>query len=107
MREIKFRAWDTKAKIMSYDPDAQYCYGDLNGSIELHTSLYTLMQYTGLKDKNGVEIYEGDVCQASDTTWEVTFNIFCGQYEHWCLQGQSCEVIGNIYETPELLEKTS
>jgi uncharacterized phage protein (TIGR01671 family) len=69
-----------------------------------------LMQYTGLKDKNGVEIYEGDIVRfldidGVDSVTEVEFREggfypFAPDFIHWC----NVEVIGNIYENPELLE---
>jgi len=60
MREIKFRAWDRNNKYMAYQgtPDIETLE-----SFIFHFGDCILMQYTGLKDKNGVEIYEGDVLQ--------------------------------------------
>lgn len=71
MREIKFRAWSEALKKMDYSPlnavtfDGRVMFG--NADITGFHSL--LMQYTGLKDKNGKEIYEGDILEFTDK-WE-------------------------------------
>jgi hypothetical protein len=76
-----------------------------------------LLQYTGLEDKNGIEIYEGDICENGDweedahcyRTWNDVVEWkdgdagFSGTYPN--VDGMKCEVIGNIYENPELLKK--
>ena len=118
MREIKFRAWMEPLKKMDYSPinavtfDGKKVYfgnGDITG---FHSAL---MQYTGLKDKNGVEIYEGDIIASwydFDTTGKEQVVFDKGQYtlkgSQWSLAGHLShypgEVIGNIYENPGLLE---
>lgn len=120
MREIKFRAWDkntdtlVNVKTLDIDNNGVGCVVDFDG-INLDRSECELMQYTGLKDKNGVEIYEGDVVKITDCKYgnkfrgEISFKN--GSYvvesniaTHYRFIDYHIEVIGNIYENPELLE---
>jgi uncharacterized phage protein (TIGR01671 family) len=118
MREFKFRAWDKELCVMRYFYPPDYSYGIIHlRNIFTNTALMP-MQYTGLKDKNGKEIYEGDIVLACtentpskyvikydsasmgfvlDTT---EYTITIDDVNH-C--GRDIEVIGNIYENPELL----
>jgi len=123
MREIKFRAWDKVEKYLS----KPFQLEDIdNGEIEEGTILLSeceLMQYTGLKDKNGKEIYEGDIykdyyagkCKPKEekfgkiTIWEgePTIKVFRDIRNSSYFKGVDLryyEVIGNIYENPELLK---
>lgn len=109
MREIKFRAWHTIDTVMVYDlnsPSLEHgvlCGGD-----------YILMQYTGLKDKNGKEIYEGDILYDDefDDYYFVDQKMHescgcCSSVFGWSVEGNYNEnsIVGNIYENPELLQK--
>ena len=138
MREYKFRVWDKDTKHMhicgddvhdeidfEYETNKAYYYNLQNGCGSLREdSSYVLMQFTGLHDKNGKEIYEGDIVfikgdtevldikgkvEYSDTFAQFiitnTGNIIdeaepLGDYE-------DIEVIGNVFENKELLNETN
>ena len=133
MRQVKFRAWDKHTKVMTRvvnvysesdgtswwaadvinpdNDDTMYSFDEATG---------VLMQYTGLKDKNGVEIYEGDI-MLSDK--DIKFSVYWGEeHARWTLVTRNvwndkaqylykgflwafkkCHVIGNVYENVELL----
>jgi uncharacterized phage protein (TIGR01671 family) len=113
-REIKFRAWDGKRMTTS-----GIMFNTSTGCLEVPSSAsfggvmttpYSLMQFTGLKDKNGVDIYEGDLLKRLNGAIDrVEFDT--GQFVVVHKNGDSdyiavknkFEVIGNIYENPELL----
>jgi uncharacterized phage protein (TIGR01671 family) len=114
-REIKFRAWDKgagewlKLTFISWEVN-----GLLIGVNNKPWHEVELMQYTGLKDKNGVEIYEGDILDMpyhgrSDVFWRNGGLKVHGKYSvvGFPNQAHGSKVIGNIYENPELLEVQS
>lgn len=130
MREIKFRAWDRQelklvnAVLIDTDGTLYESWRDLEDGTVLHG---VLMQYTGLEDMNGVEIYEGDLLRWRYWLEELTEDADVYKVE-WldgearfalnCYRsgrqidprndlmklGDEFAVIGNIYENPELLD---
>jgi uncharacterized phage protein (TIGR01671 family) len=116
-REIKFRAWDTRRKNMYPNLTIQRLMGNLFTARELRKKIEDLvwMQYAGLKDKDGKEIYEGDIVKWFDDLGEnsqpfvVEFDeahfiltVPNEKLEGWSLDGKKIKVIGNIYENPDL-----
>ena len=135
MREIKFRAWDGNNKLMMnvrdlcWDEFGELNYirsgesthhlGCLKESVPKRFDKIELMQYTGLKDKNGKEIYEGDIIQnysCLPSSWDRNYFSITKVYYDNNVAGFSgfiktykgdklseVEIIGNIYENKDLL----
>ena len=115
-RPIKFRAWDYTSNVMRNDITEMVFNSDgtLNQiNVETGADILfpekecVLMQYTGLKDKNGVNIYEGDIILVIDAvSMEQSIHDVKWVGIGWTRQilFTQVEVIGNIYENPELLE---
>lgn len=122
MREIKFRAWDASTSEMHYPEDRVHdTIKTASANILKHYD--TVMQWTGLHDRNGKEIYEGDVLAQSGRTnyrfgdmgvveYETDYAGFIvkGKYhrnQHYallsCDVATDCEVIGNVHQNPELV----
>ena len=138
MREIKFRLWDIQDSIM-YGAERGW-YVDMEGNIRQHPDMpplrdVVLMQFTGLKDKNEKEIYEGDIVDGFGNRFVIKWGVFrfrkLNEYGDvslvdvpsfaFTLEGDiprypivsnwrgehdlnGLEIVGNIYENPELLE---
>ena len=135
MREIKFRVWDTENKEMLRVQELDFECTFYGGRLSIRTEQYNdyfdiedmiLMQYTGLHDKNGKEIYEGDIVRIPNDyelygtnageAYEVYF-AYGGfrlkpKYNskargYWLEDDNEIEIIGNIYESKELLNETN
>jgi len=119
MREIKFRAWDARNHKMFIPselihPPLEVGYFDDSGCPKGMNNA-PLMQYTGLKDKNGKEIYEGDIVELYKYQGEALYCVTLVIAVKWNETGlnfniwkphenEFWKVIGNIYENKELLE---
>lgn len=102
-REIKFRAWVKKGGAMA---DWETITKECDRFSLLKDQNFIFMQYTGLKDKTGKEIYEGDILDIKyNYIGKVAVIFKRGEYNISRYNLDKCKVIGNIHENPELLEK--
>lgn len=131
MREIKFRIWlRAIAEVNGYSAGQELViYNSIfdrkNGvafyPIDFKYEIVAQNQYTGLKDKNGKDVYTGDFVRQSNTLYEIRDCVGGWECQIWqelknggaiegscyvfsCLSEKYCEVIGNIYENPELIK---
>ena len=109
MREIKFRCWNAYAGMM-------HTWEDLVAMNKIHLlanqkGSYPVMQFTGLKDVDGVDIYEGDIIEdeehyLSEVYWDEEDHMWgCTDIGGLADAPRQIKVIGNIHQNPELLEK--
>lgn len=134
-REIKFRAWDKIDKKLRYDIEIlfsrnsiinnKFCvdFSGIDDAEETDLENINLMQYINLKDKNGKEIFEGDIVEVSHSAWHLNCEVKYFEqatcfgiesldkidkgvrksFKNVIEEGLTVKVIGNIYENPELL----
>ncbi len=126
MREHKYKIWIPYAKIMIQPKSIQHFHESILKGITIgQLKQWVYLQYTGLKDKNGTPIYEGDIIQVDNhipedgedesfdiitkcewngfmyTLQDRAFGCWTRQLRH---QPERLKIIGNLYETPELIE---
>ena len=121
MREIKFRAWDGSRILYAMGIfDGKAVDGDGAESIWLwHEPAEAIMQYTGLKDKHGKELYEGDIVEdkfiltifephekRTEKPFEVKVpDVYYQKEFHGYDFEEDFEIIGNVHENPELIKE--
>lgn len=134
-RKIKFRAWDKENKqmILPKDDFWENSFKDMNGSLYVkdefwpwkeiyflngaqelqkkYSDCLEVMQFTGLKDKNDIEMYEDDLFKLNNKVFRIVFKNGCFYGEHKEPDGifllgilNKIEIIGNVWENPDLLE---
>ncbi len=131
MREIKYRAWDRSRKVMMSVRSINYAddgyagtttVQSIDGTSYVNGESCDLIQYTGIKDKNGIEIYEGDILKAEDGyTGLINYRLEAAQFVGFNVGDKyvneefdtlynidgtlnTAEVIGNRYDNPEFVK---
>lgn len=126
MRQIKFRCFDHESEEMISPDELLTIHNNrkLNESL-VSDEVFSFMQFTGLTDKNGVEIYEGDILKVRSLHYEKDIGLdvvcfekgcFCLRYEYWSdglhkwrsienYDSSDLDVVGNVHQNPDLLRK--
>lgn len=118
MREFKYRAFGHDRSALANPRKMYYSHEYSLGTFFRFFENYDLMEYTGKKDEDGKDVYEGDICAIHydpleyDVICEVIFEDGGFKFKEWYTNGEhlgideaTCKVLGNIYENPEFLEK--
>ena len=111
MREIKFRAWDEINKEMVYETEPKSFFGYVLFSYDILKKFETVMQFTGLNDETGKEIYEGDIVKTAYGHYAIEWNDDCCKWQFTNgmdindgeMYGMTKLIIGNIYENKNLI----
>ena len=130
MREILFRGkrtdngeWETGSLVIIRDgcSDKEVFIADIMTGYHTPVIPETLAQFTGVTDKNGKKIFEWDIVKRGDRIWIIEYDVKCAQFVmktftergvFWIrsfdlVPAEWCEVIGNIYDNPELLKNNN
>ena len=114
--KFQFRMWSRRNKMFEFTAggeDIGLCRHGFGWAFRTHDDTCVVQQYIGCKDINGKEIFEGDILETDENGWIAVVvygnGMFCcedagggfSSYVNW----SACQVIGNVYENPELVEK--
>ena len=110
MKTIKFRTWDSENKELIQFEKIRILPDETLVSDIFEGERYIWTQFTGLHDKNGKEIYEGDIVTDGVGKYKIIYDLKLAGYQPYCIFRDDpenyCEVIGNIYENPELTQSS-